>query len=157
MHKTKRIGKPTASVASTMGNSRDSRGVKDWIKVGLPTQDYRGRIPQRGNGDKRIDLRASGERSSLLFRGVPWDAEEDVFLACRLHHTKVAAGGWRLEGSRAIELQGQVNREARISREHTSAVSRAVHDDLRFLAWLPVSGHDPLRVVPINRIEGVYS
>ena len=58
---TTRIGRPMASVASTMLKSNESRGVSDWVNGNLQMQDSGGRIQQRGSGDKRIDLIANGE------------------------------------------------------------------------------------------------
>src|SRR5271170_5049992 len=60
MDNTKRIGRPMASVASTMVKSRESSGVRDWFTGSLQMQDALGRIQQRNAGDKRIDFWAAG-------------------------------------------------------------------------------------------------
>src|ERR1700742_1383655 len=61
MDNTTRIGRPMASVTSMTAKSSESRGVKDWVNGDSKKQASRGRIQQRGGGDKRMDIGPSGE------------------------------------------------------------------------------------------------
>src|SRR5216683_2804260 len=63
MDNTTRIGRPMASVARTMLKNSESRVVRDWVIGSLQIKASGGRIQQRGDDDKRIDLRVSGETS----------------------------------------------------------------------------------------------